>query len=383
MNEKAIIQRQWPYLLTFLPSESELERSAREFGAIRRKRRIDKASDLIRLALAYSFCGMPLRKTAAWAQLSGVAEMSNVAVLKRLRNSADWFGHLVGAKLAERASSDVAPMPNTRLRLVDATSISRPGSVGVDWRIHMSFNVARQAIDQIELTDVRGYETLARFQFQHGDIVVADRVYGTRNGLKHVVDSGADFLVRLGWRRVPLTDEKGERLDILAWAATLPEAQVGEKQVLVPALKAKDKPMFSARLIAVRKSEKAAEMSRKKLLRRASKSGHEMDPRTFLAASYMFVLTSVPSEKISAERLLETYRFRWQIEMIFKRIKSLLFIDELPAKDPGLAKTFLYANLLAALLLDDFSERFLAFSPWGFDVQQTPGQSVENPLGSC
>jgi len=380
MDEKAILQRQWPYLLTFLPPESELERSAREFGAIRRKRRVGKASDLIRLALAYSFCRMPLRKTAAWAQLSEVAELSDVALLKRLRNSADWFGHLVGAKLAEKALSNAEPMENIRLRLVDATSISRPGSRGTDWRVHMGFDVARQAIDHIELTDVHGREKLSRFRFQPGELVVADRMYGIRKGLKHVLNAGSDFLVRIGWRTLPLMDEQGDRFDLLSWAATLPEAQIGQTQVVIPG--DKSCPKFSARLIAIRKSESAAEKTRAKKMRSAARKGQQIDPKTLLASSYVFLVTSVSAEKASAQTLLETYRFRWQIEMIFKRIKSLLLIDELPAKDPRLARTFLYANLLAALLLDDFTERFLAFSPWGFDVLRAPSLPLENPLGA-
>lgn|GEM_PF-5333078 len=47
--------------------------------------------------------------------------------------------------------------------------------------------------------------------------------------------------------------------------------------------------------------------------------------------------------------------FRWQIELVFERLKSLLRLEELPAKDPDLARTFLYSKLLAALLLEELT----------------------------
>lgn len=378
MDSNTIIQRQWSYLLTFLPPEDVLESSARAFGAIKRKRRVGKAADLIRLAFAYSFCRMPLRKTAAWAQICDVAHLSDVALLKRLRNSADWFGYLVGYKLANRAATRPHSLGNMRLRLVDATSISRPGSRGTDWRIHMGFDVGRQAIDHIELTDVHGREKLNRFRFQPNELVVADSMYGIRSSLRHVLDSGADFLVWIGWRTLPLEDAEGKRFDLLSWAVNLPEAQIGQTQVFVPGDKGQQP--FPVRLIALRKSEEAAEKTRKKKMRDALRRGNQVDPKTLLASSYVFLVTSVSKEKASAQCLMETYRFRWQIEMIFKRIKGLLRIDELPAKDPNLSRTFLYANILAALLLDDFTERFLAFSPWGFDALRTPCLPVENSL---
>ena len=65
----------------------------------------------------------------------------------------------------------------------------------------------------------------------------------------------------------------------------------------------------------------------------------------------------------------DSYRFRWQVELVFKRMKSLLDLDGLPAKDENLASTFIYSKVLAALLLDDFTQAFVSFSPWGFVIK--------------
>jgi hypothetical protein len=51
---------------------------------------------LLRLILAYCLGGRGLRSTAAWAAAIGLADLSNVALLQRLRRSGDWLALLVG-----------------------------------------------------------------------------------------------------------------------------------------------------------------------------------------------------------------------------------------------------------------------------------------------
>jgi len=378
MDSTILLEFQWPYLRSFLPNDEELERTARETGALIRRRGVPSASALLRLALAYGFCGLTLRQVAAWAQVAKVAEVSNVALLKRLRSASDWLGLLLGVKLAERAP----PPPKQsgrRLRLVDATVVSKPGSKGTDWRVHLGFNLVNQRIDHIELTDASGGESLTRFPAKPGEIVVGDCGYAHRKGLLSVVKAGADFIVRINWQNLPLETLTGERFDLLEFLRCLPDAEAGDYEVnMAPSSRLK-LPASPARLVAVRKSESAAEAARTRVLRERAKKSRTVDPRTLEAAGYVFVLTSLPPQELSAANVLELYRFRWQVELAFKRLKSLLFLDDLPARDPPLARSFLYAKLLAALLLEDFTDRFLAFSPWGYRLARTSALIVEDP----
>lgn len=384
MDAQNAIEYQWPYVLSLLPPNDQLERSAKEMGALRRKRGVRKASDLLRLALVYSLCGFSLRQTAAWAQVSGVAELSDVALLNRLRGASGWLGHLVAVKLAERAPP---PPPSSsgdlrRLRLVDATCISRPGSSGTDWRVHLGFDLARVAIDSIELTEVSGGETLTRFDWAPNDVVLGDRGYAHRRGFHAVVDAGADFIVRLNWQNVPLLTADGMEFDVLHFLRQLPDATVRDSEVFVAPSKKPDIPSFPARVVAIRKSEPAAAEARKKVLQERSRKSRQVDPRTLEAAGYLFVLTSLSAEQLSAADVLRLYRFRWQIELAFKRMKSLLALGDLPARDPPLARAFIYGKLLAALLLEDLTERFLDFSPWGYRLGEPSSFPLANPAGS-
>ena len=83
---------------------------------------------------------------------------------------------------------------------------------------------------------------------------------------------------------------------------------------------------------------------------------------TVRSAGFLMILTSLPPEVTLAE-VLQAYRVRWQVELAFKRLKSLLGLDRLPTKCPALARSWLLAHLILALLIDDLSQEVLDSPP--------------------
>jgi hypothetical protein len=77
---------------------ASLEASARDTGAFLRARVIESAVDLLRMILAYCLGGSGLRCTAAWANAVGLADISNVALLYRLRQCGDWLALLLASR---------------------------------------------------------------------------------------------------------------------------------------------------------------------------------------------------------------------------------------------------------------------------------------------
>ena len=86
--------------------------------------------------------------------------------------------------------------------------VSAPGNTSADWKIHLGFDLGSLTISQVKLTDFRGGESLKRFKFSPGDVVVADRGYSRRGELATVIRQGGDFIIRLNWANVPMMDEK-------------------------------------------------------------------------------------------------------------------------------------------------------------------------------
>lgn len=363
MNVSAILQDQWELLLKMLPENFDLETTLRQSGALKRRRAISTAEILLRLALVWSLGGLSLRATAAWAEVQQLARLSDVALMKQLRKATTWFGQLLGAILEQRVVSTALEDCRYRLHIVDATTASQPGSRGTDHRIHLGLDASGMSINSLEVTGPEGGESLARFEWKPGDLVLADRGYAHRRGLAWVRQSGADFLVRINWQNLPLQDQQQQRLDLARLLGQVQGSEVVDLDVWTVTDQTRKIASLPARLIVVRKPEKDAERERQRVHREASRKGRKADPKTLLAAGFFLLLTSVSRQDMPAHKALELYRLRWQIEMTFKRFKGLLDLGHVPAKDPQLAQSYLFAKLLAILLLENLTKDFLAFSP--------------------
>ena len=92
-----------------------------------------------------------------------------------------------------------------------------------------------------------------------------------------------------------------------------------------------------------------------------SGSAGELPART--AAGYLILATSLSAQAQPGERIVEMYRNRWQIELGFKRLKTLGGLDRLPAMDPALARTWLLAQLIVAVMTDEIASEIVGFPP--------------------
>lgn len=371
MEPREILEFQWPYLRRFLPPIDDIERAAVRTGALVRRREITSADRLLRLAMAYGFCGFSLRQTAAWAVVADIADVSDVALLKRFQKCGPWLNELVSGLLARKvekpALEETLSMP---IRLVDGTTISEPGSAGSDWRVHLGYDLRKHSIASIELTTTAVGESLRQIRPIAGELLIADRGYAKASGIEWVLDHGAHFLVRLPWNSIPLQTLKRKPFDLFAWLESVPEAAAAEVEVRIAS---RAHPL---RLIAIRKSEPAAAATRKKIMQRATNHRKATNPRTFEAAGFVLVLTDLPAESLTRDAALDLYRFRWQIELCFKTLKSVINLADLPAKDPRLAQMILASKLLGALLVELFTESYVSISPWGYPLGEQTDLSL-------
>lgn len=224
MRTSDFIDPDWQKLISKLSTVIDLDKTVRASGALLRRRIVRDGATLLRLALAYGSGSMSLRSAAAWAGLNDVAELSDVALLKRLRGSADWLGDIAGALLANVAQA-APPTGRRRLRIADCRSIFRPGRAGTDFRLYATYEPALSRFTHLEITDSHGGEAFTRVPLQAGDIVVGDRAYARAPSLEKVIAAGADFIVRSGWRAIRIVTREGHPVD---WNAIYPPMQVGE-----------------------------------------------------------------------------------------------------------------------------------------------------------
>ena len=252
-----------------------------------------------------------------------------------------------------------------RYRIIDATEVTEPGATGSSWRVHYSLRLPELSCDQFKLTRFSQGESFEHWQFRADEVVLADRAYSNRTGLVGLLASGAKMVVRLKAAQLSLYRSAHQPFELLEQLRKLRVEQTRDWAVSL-----KDGRQFwPLRLCAAKKSEQAAERSRRKAQRRAQQDGVNIRPETLELAAYVLVLTNLEAEAWPANSILELYRCRWQIELAFKRLKSLLQLGHLPKRDIESARAWMQIKLLLALLTEHFAWEARFFSPWGYRLE--------------
>jgi hypothetical protein len=127
------------------------------------------------------------------AKEAGLANLSDVALLKRLRKCKDWLYALCVSLFNERG---LLPEDSGGLqfRLIDATTVKEPGKTGSLWRIHYSVRVPSLVCDFFKITATQVEETgetLTQFPIHAGDYIIADRAYSHTRGIHYAASRKA------------------------------------------------------------------------------------------------------------------------------------------------------------------------------------------------
>lgn len=338
-----------------------LSSSARETKAFVRPRLIESPVTLLRMILAYCLGDGGLRSTAAWAASIGLVDMSNVALLQRLRRCGAWLEVLVGQALAAGAPK---ACEGRLIRLIDATTVPKAGkldrSSGV-WRIHSAFDLPSERFGFFELTDQTGGETLDRIPAVAGEIRIGDRAYLQPDRMASVLDAGADILVRAPWKGASWRDGNDKPLDLIAILRNAASAGIVDQAI---GIGCKSGGTHRLRLVAVKKPPQAAEEAKKRARRNASKGGHQVSPNTLIAAEWVILITSLDAADFPTDDVLDLYRLRWRIELAFKRLKSVIGLKAPPGTHPQSARPYILAHLLLILLLEPIIDEFEDSPHW-------------------
>lgn len=356
----------WTTVKTFLPRNWEwLAGRSRALKGLRKDR---EPEQVLRPLLIHLGCGYSLRETSTRVRQSGIADLSEVALFKRLIKSKDWLSALC-VSLMKDWKRDHNVKFDMEYRLFDSTLVKEPGQTGSQWRIHYSVCIPSLRCDFFKLTPACGRgngDTLVQFPVKAGDYIVADRGYSQSSGICYAVREGAHVCVRVNPGGMKLYGKNRQQLRLLDRMAPLRKAgQMLEFEALLQ----DDRGAFvEGRICALRKGELAIKKAEKKLRRRAQKNGAKLRPETIEFAKYVILLTTFPQSSFPVGAVLEGYRYRWQVELIFKRFKQIAQLGHLPKRHEDSAEAWLYGKLLVALLTQRMVEHASLFSPWGYEL---------------
>ena len=364
MTDYVVVDEDWKTLSRFLPADwKALARTTNALKGLRQDKEPDR---LFRTLMLHVGCGYSLREAVVRAREAGFADLSDVALLKRLRKCEDWLHALtVGLWQPRRWPTQTKKDP-FQVRLIDATTVKEPGQTGSQWRIHYSLQLPSLRCDFFKLTPVEGKGTGEGFwqiPVQAGEYLIADRGYSISEGIVPVVEAGAFVLVRLNHAVVDLRNERGRRFGLLKKVQTLKLSGQSQSWKIKLCLGGRE---IAGRICSIRKTKAAIELARRKLQQEASKDGRQLRPETLEFAKFITVFTTFPEGKFSTEMVLEWYRIRWQVELIFKRFKQIVDLGHVPKYDEHSARAWLYGKLLVALLTEKLISHASALSPWGY-----------------
>ena len=334
---------------------AELEVQARALGAFQRVRELSSAQVLLRALLCYVLSLSSLKQLSGWSRLVGVTSkvISAQAWHKRLQKAAPWLLWLFAELLHLRLPTLALPGGH-RILLVDATFLNEMGAKGDLWRLHCAYDLLAGELAWVQVSDRQLGESFANLPIQPGDILVGDKAYSKAPQLLAVDAAQAFSLTRFSPWHLPVYAKGAPaatpefRVDVSRWLAGLRPGTYQRHAVVFS--QGKHLPI---RVIAVVFPDDQTEALRQQAQRQAREKGHKLSEQSLFFAGFHLVVTTLPEKRWPVSLVLELYRCRWQIELLFKRIKQVLDTHRLPCRCPQTAQAMIAALLVAWLLIED------------------------------
>lgn len=361
-------------LIDLLPED--YEKACYEKKAIKRKRIIKTPRDLIVLLLYYLYDNHSLMDVSQFAMISNIGNISDTALIKKFIQCKDWILWLIANMIPNEIIHYKKPeeLEPYHVIAVDASDIVQKGAVKKTWHLHYGMDLFSLTCNQFKLTEQSTGESLKNFNIKEKDLILADRAYGTITSIEHCLQSGGEFIIRIKNKSFNLYNQHGEKILLSDWLET-----VGKKAAEITIyIKDSHKNFIPLRICAIKKTKEEIVIEEKRLKRLESKKQITYSDDTKFTHQFMFVITSLPSS-VSAEKVLGFYRLRWQVELVFKRYKSLLGLGNIPTKTKESSEVWLNGKMFLALLIEKYLGD-IDFSP-SWNIRKEPESMERDEAG--
>lgn len=311
----------------------------------------------LRLVLHYVAQRGSMRQTIAGAAASGLVSISQVAFYKWMAKIGKYLEALV-ARMVDKGAYAAEAWGGYQLIAADASCVERPGATGTTARLHYALRLSDLSPRAIRVTDETVGETMRNFDPEQGELWILDRGYSNPPCVEYTVDRKSDILVRLNWHSMPLFTANAVRIDVRNMLRSTPNRGVAHQRKVY--VRTKTGRMFAVRVCWMRLLPDDARKARDHAKRDGVKDDGELDLHEYIA-----VVTTADASRISAGQAIELYRARWQVELDFKRDKSLGELDRLPNLIPKTIHAWICGKVLLDLIVRRLSAQEVNVSPSG------------------
>lgn len=335
-------------IIELMPEKWEEE--AKETKALTRSRKIKNAKDLLILNLLYQTSGETFGKTSAMLKLMEEMSLNKNAVYERILKSAEWLRWL--SENICRKAGQLANRPtwleDKQVCLIDATDESRRGSNKADYRLHYCVELFSLKMIEMHLSEAKLGEKLTNFkELSKNSVVLADRAYATLTGIEYLKQCSSEFVLRLRANAFNLYNEKQEQVELTDYFQHLKPQENASVELFYKSGN-KYEPI---RICAMKKTKEDEEKGLERIKKSNSKKMRgKVSEKQSIYNKYVILVTNMID--VQSAKILELYRTRWQIELVFKRLKSIFSYDEMPSKVKNSVEAWFYGKLLLAAICE-------------------------------
>ena len=336
------------------------EQACFETKAMERKREIKSPIDLMKLVLLYLVGGYSSLEMSIIAAELGIAKISDVSFLKKFAKCKDWLSWIV---------SQIVPKPLLDYHMpksfdgykpvaIDASVVKEKGRTGQIFKLHYAIDLFKMTAASFKITGQKNGETLLNFDVQKDWLVLADRAYGSLAGIEHCLKHKANFILRLKHGAFTLYNKDGTTFDMTSHLNLVTSDAASNFEVYA---NLKSLGQTKLRLCAIKIPEDKLEKTEQKFKRNDSKRQRKTSKQALDMARFVVVITALP-DAIPADEIISLYRLRWQVEIYFKRLKSIIDFGNIPLKREESTMTWLTGKLMISLIIEQMLSE-VSFSP--------------------
>jgi hypothetical protein len=365
-------------------SDEYLEQLARESGFIKRKGRIG-AGTFAKLLIFNELDQSQLSLLDLKLDLQSYfgCKITREAIHKRFSSEALSFLKALLAKLLEfrlakvECSSSLAGCFN-RLLLKDSSKFTIPSAFAGDYPGYGGFHKGNAIMNiQYEYDILTGNWASLNFtkatrndqqdsketldEIKKNDLLVRDLCYVTMTYLNGVVKNEAYFLNRLP-TSINIYSCKDQEYQLIDWAEVDKQFEKNALSQMELNVVLTSKHKIGARIVLAPVPKEVYSQRIKNASKHARSKGCQLSKEYKIKAKYNIFITNVPPERLSFKDIMQLYRLRWQIEIVFKSWKSNLSLH----KTKKVKKERFECQLIARIIWALVSWRLFQAANWSF-----------------